>query len=100
MIYPSTFPIHRQNMAEMKVFHALKTLDNGRFDIFFNKTFALRNQKENQLYEVDFLVFDKRGGRVTNIFVIEVKGGKVSYSAKKINGSLAISLRKPVQMFK
>lgn len=83
MIYPNTFPIHRQNIAEMKVFESLKTLDKDRFDIFFNKTFALRNIKENQLYEVDFLVFDKTGGRITHIFVIEVKGGKASYSAQK-----------------
>jgi len=81
MIYPEKFPFQITNHAEQLVFHALEKLGDG-FDIFYNKSFARKHSKEALLYEVDFLVFDLRGGRLNHIFVIEVKGGSMSFNSK------------------
>jgi hypothetical protein len=81
MIFPSTFPLLNPNYAEKQVFHAMEQL-GGDFDVFYSKSFARKHPKEALLYEIDFLVFDLRGGRLNHIFVFEVKGGNMSYNAK------------------
>jgi hypothetical protein len=81
MIYPEKFPQQRENHAEFQVFRALEKLGDD-FDVFYNKSFARKHPKEALLYEVDFLVFDLRGGKLKHIFVIEAKGGSMTYSAK------------------
>ncbi|SDA96006.1 hypothetical protein SAMN03080617_04164 [Algoriphagus alkaliphilus] len=82
MIYPNTFPEYRKNFAEKVVFDALSDLGD-EFEIFYNKSFAKRHHREPLLYEVDFLIFDLRGGKLNYVFVVEVKGGAISYSAKR-----------------
>lgn len=82
MIYPETFPEHRVNHSERAVFESLAKL-GPEFDVFYNQTFARRHAKEPLLYEVDFLVFDLQGGKLNRVFVIEVKGGLISYSSKR-----------------
>lgn len=81
MIYPEFFPSHRQNFAEQQVYQGLEKLGED-FDVFYNKSFARKHSKEALLYEIDFLVFDLRGGKLNHIFVIEVKGGSMTYSSK------------------
>ena len=76
MIYPEEFPPFRINYAEQKVYQALSVLGDD-FDVFYNKGFARKHPKEAQLYEIDFLVMDLRGGRLNHIYVIEVKGGNM-----------------------
>ena len=87
MIYPPNFPTHNSNHAERKVFEALKQLDPYQFDVFWNRTFAGdragRSHGEEDLYEIDFLVFDLREECLNHIFVIEVKGGRISFSAEE-----------------
>lgn len=82
MIYPEKFPEFRQNFAEQQVYTALQTLGED-FDVFYNKSFARKHPKEAALYEIDFIVFDLRGGRLNHLFVIEVKGGNMYYNAKR-----------------
>lgn len=81
MIFPEKFPTHRQNFAELQVYQALEKLGD-EFDVFYNKSFARKHPKEAALYEIDFLVFDLRERKLKHIFIIEVKGGSMSYSAK------------------
>ena len=82
MIFPESFPSYRQNFAELQVFQALEHLGE-EFDVFYNKSFSRKQPKEAQYYEIDFLVFDIRDGRLNHIFVIEVKGGSMTYNAKR-----------------
>ncbi len=82
MIYPSSFPSTTTNFAERQVYQSLEGLGD-EFDVFYNKSFAKRNSKEAQMYEIDFLVFDLRGGRLNYVFVIEVKGGSLSFNSKR-----------------
>ena len=82
MIYPEEFPPFRINYAEQKVYQALSVLGDD-FDVFYNKAFARKHPKEAQLYEIDFLVMDLRGGRLNHIYVIEVKGGNMYYSSNR-----------------
>ena len=81
MIYPSTFPEYSNNRAEKKVFMALDALDPYDFDVFWNRTFAGKTKEEDNLYEIDFLVFDLRSEQLNHIYVIEVKGGNVVFKA-------------------
>jgi hypothetical protein len=81
MIYLEKFPQQRENHAEFQVFRALEKLGED-FDVFYNKSFARKHPKEALYYEINFLVFDLRGGKLNHIFVIEVKGGSMTYSAK------------------
>ncbi len=81
MMYPENFPSHHPNRAERKVFDALKKLDVYDFDVFWNRTFAGNTKEENDLYEIDFIVFDLREETLNNIFVIEVKGGNMKFEA-------------------
>ncbi len=83
MIYPSSFPDYSHNRAEKKVFNALKKLDPYNFDIFWNRTFAGKSKDEDNLYEIDFLVFDLRSEQLNHIYVIEVKGGNIIFKAEE-----------------
>ena len=83
MIYPSQFPTHNQNHAERKVFEALKKLDSYQFDVFWNRTFAGKTKKEEDLYEIDFLIFDLRDERLNHVYVLEVKGGNLKFEAEE-----------------
>lgn len=83
MICPSEYPLHKQNFAEKQVYDALSKLDVKEFDVFYNKSFALKVSKEAAFYEIDFLIFDLREERLNHIFVIEVKGGSIEYSSKR-----------------
>ena len=83
MIYPSSFPEHSHNHAERKVFNALMQLDDFEFDIFWNRTFARKSKDEDNLYEIDFLVFDLRGERLNHFYIIEVKGGNIQFVAEE-----------------
>jgi hypothetical protein len=82
MIYPNVFPSLQPNHAERQVFQALEKLGDG-FDVFYSKSFARKHPKEALLYEIDFLVFDVREGKLNHIFIIEVKGGSMSYNSKR-----------------
>ena len=82
MIYPENFPEHNTNHGERKVFSALKELDPYDFDVFWNRTFAGKTKDEGELYEIDFLIFDLRDECLNNIYVIEVKGGNMKFSAE------------------
>lgn len=81
MIYPNKFPIHNHNYAEKKVFGSLKKLDDYEFDVFWNRTFAGKSREEDNLYEIDFFIFDLRGERLNHVYVIEVKGGNMKFKA-------------------
>ena len=83
MIYPSQFPEYSHNRAEKKVFQALKELDPYNFDIFWNRTFAGKSKDEDNLYEIDFLVFDLRSEQLNHVYVIEVKGGNIIFKANE-----------------
>ncbi len=82
MIYPGSFPQHKHNYAEGSVFKALSGLNTADFDIFYNKSFAGNSPREASHYEIDFLVFDLREGKLNHVFIIEVKGGTINYSSK------------------
>ena len=81
MMYPENFPSHHPDLAERKVFDALKKLDAYDFDVFWNRTFAGNTKEEKDLYEIDFIIFDLREETLNNIFVIEVKGGNLKFDA-------------------
>ena len=83
MIYPPHFPDDYENIAEKRVYHALSALPADDYDVYFQKTFSGSGSRENDDYEIDFLVIDKRNDRFNAMLVIEVKGGKLTYSAKE-----------------
>jgi len=83
MIYPPQFPEDYENIAEKRVYHALSALPKDEYDVYFQKSFSGSGSRENDDYEIDFLVIDKRNDRINAILVIEVKGGKLTYSAKE-----------------
>ena len=60
MIYPSDFPPDYENFSEKMVYQALTKLPEKDFDVFFHKTFSGSEKSENDDYEIDFLVVDKR----------------------------------------
>lgn len=80
MIYPPNFPPDYGNQAEKKVYEALAGLPGEKYDVFFHKTFSGTGNRQDDDYEIDFLVADLRNGRLNGIMVIEVKGGYMSYS--------------------
>lgn len=80
MIYPPIFPPDYGNLAEKKVYETLAGLPEEDYDVFFHKTFSGTGNRQDDDYEIDFLVADLRNGRLNGIMVIEVKGGYMSYS--------------------
>ena len=83
MIYPSQFPENNHNHAERKVFKALKQLDPHDFDVYWNRTFAGKTKDEDNLYEIDFLIFDLRSEQLNHVYVMEVKGGNIKFKANE-----------------
>ena len=83
MIYPPHFPEDYENIGEKRVYHALSALPADDYDVYFQKTFSGSGSRENDDYEIDFLIIDKRNDRFNAMLVIEVKGGKLTYSAKE-----------------
>jgi len=80
MIYPPNYPSDYGNPAEKKVYEALGNLPGEEYDVFFHKTFSGTGNRQDDDYEIDFLVADLRNGRLNGIMVIEVKGGYMSFS--------------------
>ena len=82
MIYPPHFPKDYENIAEKRVYSAMSALPPDDYDVYFQKTFSGSGCRENDDYEIDFLVIDKRNDRFNAMLVLEFKGGKLTFSAK------------------
>jgi hypothetical protein len=52
------------------VYHALSALPADDYDVYFQKTFSGYGSLENDDYEIDFLVIDKRKDRFLNSITI------------------------------
>jgi hypothetical protein len=77
MIYPHIF--QNDNSAEEKVFNALSKLPDADFTTFYSQEFTAINPRENNEYEIDFIIVDHRNNKINTILVIEVKGGNIKF---------------------
>ncbi len=81
-LYPMIFPAKfnkTDEPAEEKVFNALSKLPDADFTTFYSQEFTAIHPRENNEYEIDFIVVDHRENKINTILVIEVKGGNIKF---------------------
>lgn len=83
MIFPKIYPPDKNSPAEKMVFAALEKLSEQDFDVFFSKSFRGIKDRQQDDYEIDFIIVDKRGSHINSIIIVEVKGGRLSYSGSE-----------------
>ena len=80
MIYPNVFPKKEDySHAEEKIFNALAKLDDSDYTIFYSQEFTAINPRENNEYEIDFLIADHRNNKLNSVIVVEAKGGNIRF---------------------
>ena len=80
MIYPNVFPKKEDySHAEEKIFNALAKLDDSDYTIFYSQEFTAINPRENNEYEIDFLIADHRNNKLNAVIVVEAKGGNIRF---------------------
>ena len=65
MLYLSESLHPKRNLAKQQVFKFSHNFEDN-FDLFYKRNIVLKHRKE-----VDFLVFDPRGGKLNQLFKIE-----------------------------
>jgi hypothetical protein len=78
MIFPNKFN-KSDEPAEEKIFNALAKLPDSDFTTFYSQEFTSINPRENNEYEIDFIVVDHRNNKLNAILVIEAKGGNIKF---------------------
>lgn len=78
MIFPHKFN-KSDEPAEEKIFNALAKLPDSDFTTFYSQEFTSINPRENNEYEIDFIVVDHRNNKLNAILVIEAKGGNIKF---------------------
>jgi hypothetical protein len=80
MIFPTEFPAKENySHAEQKIFNVLSKLDDNDYTIFYNQEFTSINPRENNEYEIDFIIADHRNEKLNSIIIIEAKGGSIKF---------------------